>query len=91
MARSRAYIPILEQSRRHWRELALGAAALLLVLGAGIWLWPSPQPERTAAAPPMIMPKKRVTVEVLNALIKENPANMTQAVRTWLAGPGKSN
>jgi hypothetical protein len=32
-----------------------------------------------------------VTVEVLNALIKENPANMTQAVRTWLAGGGKSN
>ncbi len=32
-----------------------------------------------------------VTVEVLNALIKENPANMTQAVRTWLAGSGKSN
>jgi len=32
-----------------------------------------------------------VTVEILNALIKENPANMTQAVRTWLAGSGKSN
>ncbi len=31
-----------------------------------------------------------VTVEVLNALIKENPANMTQAVRTWLTGT-KSN
>src|SRR5207244_1495076 len=27
-----------------------------------------------------------VTVEVLNALIKENPANMTQAVRSWLKG-----
>lgn len=26
-----------------------------------------------------------VTVEVLNQLIRENPANMTQAVRTWLA------
>jgi flagellar biosynthesis/type III secretory pathway M-ring protein FliF/YscJ len=32
-----------------------------------------------------------VTVEVLNALIKENPANMTQAVRSWLAGSSKSN
>lgn len=31
-----------------------------------------------------------VTVEVLNALIKENPANMTQAVRSWLTGT-KSN
>ena len=74
MARSRAYIPILEQSRRHWRELALGAAALLLVLGAGIWLWPRPQPERTAAVPPMIMPKKRVTVEVLNGTQRQGAA-----------------
>ena len=32
-----------------------------------------------------------VTVEVLNALIKENPANMTQAVRSWLAAGNKSN
>lgn len=32
-----------------------------------------------------------VTVEVLNALIKENPANMTQAVRSWLASGNKSN
>ncbi len=76
MARSRAYIPILEQSRRHWRELALGAAALLLLLGAGIWLWlwPRPQPERTAAAPPIIMPKKRVTVEVLNGTQRQGAA-----------------
>ena len=32
-------------------------------------------------------PKKKdevVTVDVLNRLIKENPANMTQAVRAWL-------
>jgi len=26
-----------------------------------------------------------VTVDVLNQLIRENPANMTQAVRGWLA------
>ena len=32
-----------------------------------------------------------VTVEVLNALIKENPGNMTQAVRSWLTGGNKSN
>ena len=30
-----------------------------------------------------------VTVDVLNQLIRENPANMTQAVRSWLAR-GKS-
>ncbi|HYV31964.1 MAG TPA: flagellar basal-body MS-ring/collar protein FliF [Candidatus Binatia bacterium] len=32
-----------------------------------------------------------VTVEVLNALIKENPANVTQAVRSWLTSGSKSN
>jgi flagellar M-ring protein FliF len=32
-----------------------------------------------------------VSVDVLNALIKENPANMTQAVRSWLTGTNKSN
>src|SRR5208282_838689 len=32
-----------------------------------------------------------VTVEVLNRLIRENPANMNQAVRTWLnRAPGPS-
>lgn len=30
-----------------------------------------------------------VTVEVLNQLIRENPANMSQAVRTWLTRGGK--
>jgi hypothetical protein len=29
-----------------------------------------------------------ITVEVLNRLIRENPANMTQAVRTWLGRGG---
>ncbi|HXJ55505.1 MAG TPA: flagellar basal-body MS-ring/collar protein FliF [Verrucomicrobiae bacterium] len=32
-----------------------------------------------------------VTVEVLNALIKENPTNMTQAVRSWLSTNSTSN
>ena len=32
----------------------------------------------------MIPGKGLVTVEVLNQLIRENPANMTQAVRGWL-------
>jgi flagellar M-ring protein FliF len=32
-----------------------------------------------------------VTVEVLNALIRENPGNMTQAVRSWLTATNKSN
>ncbi len=32
-----------------------------------------------------------VTVEVLNQLIRENPANMSQAVRTWLTRGKPSN
>jgi flagellar M-ring protein FliF len=32
-----------------------------------------------------------VTVEVLNRLIRENPANMNQAVRTWLTRPTESS
>jgi flagellar M-ring protein FliF len=32
-----------------------------------------------------------VTVEVLNRLIRENPANMNQAVRTWLGRPTASS
>jgi hypothetical protein len=28
-----------------------------------------------------------VTVEVLNQLIRENPHNMTQAIRSWMGAP----
>jgi hypothetical protein len=28
-----------------------------------------------------------VTVEVLNQLIRENPNNMTQAIRSWMTAP----
>jgi len=38
---------------------------------------------------PVLPGKGVVTVEVLNQLIRENPANMTQAVRSWL-GRAKS-
>ncbi len=34
---------------------------------------------KNGAAPPGL-----VTVDVLNQLIRENPSNMTQAVRTWM-------
>ena len=74
MARSRAYIPILEQSRRHWRELALGAGLLLLVLGMGLWLWPSTTPEPASRSPAVIAPKGRVTIEVLNGTQRQGAA-----------------
>jgi len=34
---------------------------------------------------PFDAPPGVVTVEVLNRLIKENPANMTQAIRDWMS------
>ena len=61
-------------SRRHWRELALGAASVLLVLGAGLWLWPHSKPECASAPPAMITPKRRVTVEVLNGTQRQGAA-----------------
>ena len=33
---------------------------------------------------------RAVTVDVLNKLIKENPANMTQAIRDWMAKGGRA-
>ena len=33
-----------------------------------------------------------MTVDVLNKLIKENPVNMTQAIREWMSkGQGRSS
>jgi hypothetical protein len=64
MARSRAYSPILEQSRRHWRKLLFVAIPVMLLVVLGL-LWPRPaaQPDQAFAVP---SPKGRVMVEVLN-------------------------
>jgi len=42
-------------------------------------------------APAVIPGKGVVTVEVLNQLIRENPSNMTQAVRSWLGRSKNQN
>lgn len=39
-----------------------------------MWLWARPQPERTSVAAPIIMPKRRVTVEVLNGTQRQGAA-----------------
>ena len=33
---------------------------------------------------------RTVTVDVLNKLIKDNPANMTQAIRDWMGKGGRA-
>ena len=52
----------------------------------------SRQRPTATAMPRYVMPGKGVvTVEVLNQLIRENPANMTQAVRSWLGRAKNEN
>ncbi len=72
MARSRSHPPILEQSRRHWLPLAVvGAVALL---GGGSLLLLSDTRPADPAAPLVITPKGKVTVEVLNGTQRQGAA-----------------
>jgi LytR cell envelope-related transcriptional attenuator len=71
MARSRTNASLLEQSRRHWRSIAL-AAALVLVAGAALFLRGDSEPEVTTVVPPA--PQGRVTVEVLNGTRRQGAA-----------------
>jgi hypothetical protein len=72
MARSRAHSPILEQSRRHWRKLALLATLMIFAVALG-FLWPrsEPRPTRAFAVP---SPRGRVQVEVLNGSRRQGAA-----------------
>src|SRR3954466_5705008 len=72
MARSRAHLSILEQSRRH-RRLALGAGLVLLVAALGLVLRPRSGTKPVAQAP-ITAPKGRITVEVLNGTQRQGAA-----------------
>jgi len=84
-----------QEKRQFWYETAL--KAVYPVLGAAVlflfWrLWQKTTKDEIPIAIPASNGNGHrkpahglVTVEVLNQLIRENPANMTQAVRTWLA------
>jgi hypothetical protein len=65
MASSRAYASLLEQSRRHWRGLALTAGFVVLAGIAGLVVRPDPKPSAPQAFP-IPSPRGRVMVEVLN-------------------------
>jgi hypothetical protein len=73
MAHTRAYRKILEQSRRHWRGIALAAA--ILIVAAGFVLLRQSRPERPAAvsAAPA-RPRERIMVEVLNGTRRQGAA-----------------
>ena len=64
MAHSRAHSPILEQSRRHWRRIALIAGGVALVALAVVFRPAAEQRPRHAYAIPA--PQGRVMIEVLN-------------------------
>jgi hypothetical protein len=73
MAHTRAYRKILEQSRRHWRGIALAFVIVLAALAP--LLLRRTQPERlavTSTAPPR--PSERIMVEVLNGTRRQGAA-----------------
>jgi LytR cell envelope-related transcriptional attenuator len=73
MARSRTNPSLLEQSRRHWRRLALGGGVVLLLVGGGTFLLRR-NPDPRSATPTVQVPQGRVTVEVLNGTRRQGAA-----------------
>ena len=73
MARSRAHISILEQSRRH-RRVALAGGLVLLAVAVGFVLLPGSRGTQKVVQAPITAPKGRVTVEVLNGTQRQGAA-----------------
>src|SRR3954453_24222022 len=73
MADSRSHPSILEQSRRHWRGLALTAGFVALAGGAGFLLRPARSHE-PLVLPAAGTPRGRVQVEVLNGTRRQGAA-----------------
>jgi flagellar M-ring protein FliF len=75
-----------------WWDIGKNVGYVLLALGILFVFWravkKTPAETITIAAPPSRSSGNGrqgvVTVEVLNQLIRENPTNMNQAVRTWM-------
>ncbi|HUI06970.1 MAG TPA: flagellar basal-body MS-ring/collar protein FliF [Verrucomicrobiae bacterium] len=82
-----------QQNRALWWEIGRNAGYVLLTLGIlflFLRLFKKTAAETAAVAAPLEnngharAEEGIVTVDVLNRLIRENPANMNQAVRTWV-------
>jgi hypothetical protein len=84
MAHTRAYREILEQSRRHWRGIALAAAILMAATGALLFRHSPPEPSAAATAAPA-RPSERIMVEVLNGTRRQGAA---RAATRLLRGHG---
>jgi flagellar M-ring protein FliF len=89
---------VQQEKRQLWMDIAQKAIYPALVIGALFLFWRLWQ-KASKDEIPIAIPASNgngnghgsrksgqgvVTVEVLNQLIRENPANMTQAVRSWL-------
>jgi hypothetical protein len=73
MARSRSHGSILEQSRRHWRGLALAAAFVVVAGLVGLAVRAEPKPSAPSEPPTPLAPG-RVMVEVLNGTGRQGAA-----------------
>lgn len=73
MARSRTHNPILEQSRRQWRGLALTLLLVVLAGAVGLALRPKAKPSSPQGFA-MHSPEGRVMVEVLNGTRRQGAA-----------------
>jgi hypothetical protein len=79
MARSRSHPSFLEQSRRHWPKIALGAAVVLVIAASGLWLRPNPLPSAETTVS-RTAPQGRITVEVLNGTRRQGAARTATRV-----------
>ena len=73
MAHPRSHPSVLEQSRRHWRALALTATVIAVAAGGGLLLRPA-RGNEPAAYSSTPRPKGRVEVEVLNGTRRQGAA-----------------
>jgi flagellar M-ring protein FliF len=95
-----------QEKRQYWTELGLKLVYPALALGVVFLFWRTLKRVKVDDIPVGLpvgnghgngqygkagAPGGMVTVEVLNQLIRENPANMSQAVRSWMNRGNKPN
>ena len=96
-----------QEKRQYWTELGLKLVYPALALGIVFMFWRALKRVKVDDIPvgvavgngngngqygkPGAPGSGLVTVEVLNQLIRENPGNMSQAVRSWMGRGNKPN
>ncbi len=93
-----------QEKRQYWTELGMKMIYPALALGVVFLFWRTLKGVKADEMPVGVpagggpgqlgrsgVPANLVTVDVLNQLIRENPGNMSQAVRTWMVRNQKPN